>query len=81
FRSKYEKAGDVFSMYIENGRYVVEIPRKYADAKELLLERLGMCSLGKHISASVSEEFKVLEGEEILGLKESGFRVFLRGWV
>ncbi|HJH31763.1 MAG TPA: CCA tRNA nucleotidyltransferase [Methanosarcinaceae archaeon] len=81
FKSKYEKAGDVFSMYIENGRYVVEIPRKYADAKELLGERLGMCSLGKHISASMSNEFEVLEGEGVLRLKESGFRVFLGEWV
>ena len=81
FKSKYEGADDVFSMYIENGKYVVEIPRKYADAKGLLEARLGMCSLGKQITASVSEGFEVLEGEGVLRVKESGFRVFLRGWV
>ncbi|MGP8323400.1 MAG: CCA tRNA nucleotidyltransferase, partial [Methanosarcinaceae archaeon] len=36
FKSKYEMADYVFSMYIENGRYVVEIPRKYANAKQFL---------------------------------------------
>ena len=80
FKSKYEGAEDVFSMYIEDGRYVVEIPRKYADAKKLIEGRLGMCSLGKQITASVSEGFEILEGKEILRVKESGFRVFLRGW-
>ena len=81
FKSKYKGADDVFSMYIEDGRYVVEIPRKYADAKGLLEARLGMCSIGKQITASVSEGFEVVEGKEILRVKESGFRVFLREWV
>lgn len=81
FKSKYEAAENVFSMYIKNGKYVVEIPRKYADAKGLLEARLRMCSLGKQITASVSEGFEVLEGEGILKVAESGFRVFLRGWV
>ncbi|MDF1534745.1 MAG: CCA-adding protein, partial [Methanosarcinaceae archaeon] len=81
FKSKYEGADDVFSMYIEDGRYVVEIPRKYIDAKGLIEARLGMCSLGKQITTSVCEGFEVLEGEGILREKESGFRVFLRGWI
>ncbi|MBW6471013.1 MAG: CCA tRNA nucleotidyltransferase, partial [Methanosarcinaceae archaeon] len=81
FKSKYEGADDVFSMYIENGKYVVEIPRKYASARKLLKARLGMCSLGKQITACVSEGFEILEGEGVLRVKESGFRVFLRGWI
>jgi len=81
FRSKYEGGEDVFSDYIENGRYVVEIQRKYADANTLLRSRLSTCSLGKQITVSVKEGFEILNDTDICRITDPDFRVFLRGWL
>lgn len=81
FRAKYEKQEGVFSTYIENGRYVAEIQRKYPEVSFLLKDRLPASSLGKQIQKSVIRDLKVLEDEEILGLDDPGFRVFLRKWL
>ena len=72
---------DVYSLTIQDGFYVAEIPRKYVDAVELLVSEITACSLGKHISRSIKESFNVLEGEQILDLKDEGLRSFLNGWL
>ncbi|NOQ48989.1 MAG: CCA-adding protein, partial [Methanococcoides sp.] len=69
------------SFTIKDGFYVAEIPRKHISARELLEKELANCSLGKHISKSVKEGFEILEGEQVLELKEDGFRSFLNGWL
>jgi tRNA nucleotidyltransferase (CCA-adding enzyme) len=49
--------------YIENGRYEVEVPRRHASAKDLLLSKaLLNTSLGKHIRQSLDAGWTVDEG-------------------
>ncbi|MCE8425656.1 MAG: CCA tRNA nucleotidyltransferase [Candidatus Methanoperedens sp.] len=80
FKSKY-KDSNVFSrIYIRNGRYMVDIQRKYYNAKGLMLSELPKCGLGKHISMSIKEGYKVLENEEILAIENEDFRRFLRSF-
>ncbi len=81
FKEKYQGADGVFGGYIENGKYVFEIQRKYPTAKGLLEERLMSCSLGKQVHQSVNEGFEIIEDAGICRLKDPDFRVFLRGWM
>ncbi|MGI5990949.1 MAG: CCA tRNA nucleotidyltransferase [Methanosarcina sp.] len=81
FKEKYQGADDVFGGYIENGKYVFEILRKYPTAKGLLEERLMSCSLGKQVHQSVERGFEIIEDVGICRLKDPDFRVFLRGWM
>ncbi len=81
FKAKYQNAEDVFAGYIEDGKYVFEIRRKYPLAAELLKEQLGQHSLGKHVQKSINQGVEVLENGEVRSLKDPGFRVFLRKWL
>ena len=81
FKEKYQGADGVFGGYIENGKYVFEIQRKYPTAKGLLEDRLMSCSLGKQVHQSVNEGFEIIEDAGICRLKDSDFRVFLRKWM
>jgi tRNA nucleotidyltransferase (CCA-adding enzyme) len=81
FREKYIGAEDVFGAYIENGKYVFEIRRKYPAAKGLLENQLINCSLGKQVLQSVKEGFDVIVNAEICRLKDFDFRVFLSKWL
>jgi len=78
FKEKYEGSENVFSGYIENGKYVFEILRKYPTAKALLENQLMQCSVGKHVCQSLNEAFEIIENAEICRLKDPDFRVFLR---
>jgi len=69
--------------YVENGRWIVEMKRKYIDAVNLLLERLadggrhiGVASL---ISQAIKNNFEVLANEEIKDTyrSDSAFAKFL----
>lgn len=81
FKSKYKNSDDIFSMYIENGYYVVEKVRKYTDVKTLIESKLLTCSLGKHTLKSINKGFEVLDGDEICEIKDSEFRIYLRKWL
>lgn len=81
FKAKYEGAENVFRGYIEGGKYVFEIQRKYPTAKGLLEEQLINSSLGKQVHQSVSKGFEVIEDAEICRLKDPDFRIFLRKWL
>jgi tRNA nucleotidyltransferase (CCA-adding enzyme) len=81
FKEKYHGADGVFGGYIENGKYVFEIQRKYPMAKGLLEDRLMSCSLGKQVHESVNEGFEIIEDAGICRLTDSDFRVFLRKWL
>lgn len=81
FKEKYEKTEDVFGGYIENGKYVFEIRRKYPTVKGLLEKQLISCSLGKHVHQSVNKGFEVIEDAELCRLEDFDFRVFLRKWM
>ncbi len=81
FKEKYQGAENVFGGYIENGKYVFEIRRKYPMAKGLLENQLMSCSLGKQVHQSVNEGFEIIENAGICSLKDPDFRVFLRKWM
>jgi tRNA nucleotidyltransferase (CCA-adding enzyme) len=81
FKARYKDRENVFSGYIENGRYVYEIQRKYTSAKQVLEKQLKNCSLGKHVQESINNGFEILDDAEICKLKAPGFKVFLRIWV
>lgn len=71
FKSKYKPFS--FRKRIENGRYVVEVERKYTDVVGLLKNELGSCSLGKQVSESIDRGYEVLRNEEIRFLKGVGY--------
>jgi tRNA nucleotidyltransferase (CCA-adding enzyme) len=56
---------------------MVEIPRKYRTAKELLEAELPKCGLGKHVALSIKKGYHIMENEQILMIKENNFREFL----
>ncbi|MBC8522085.1 MAG: CCA tRNA nucleotidyltransferase, partial [Methanomicrobia archaeon] len=61
FKSKYKPFS--FRKRIENGRYVVEVERKYTDVVGLLKNELRSCSLGKQVSESIDRGYEVLRNE------------------
>jgi tRNA nucleotidyltransferase (CCA-adding enzyme) len=63
---------------IENGRYVVEVKRKYTDAVELLKSEMKSCGLGKQVSEAIDKDYEVLKNEEIMFFEGLGsfFREF-----
>lgn len=81
FREKHINNPNTFAFYIEDGKYVAELPRKYSHAKDLLESELHNCALGKHVNRSVQEGYEVLAGEEILRIKETGYRAHLRDFL
>lgn len=78
FKSKYEHDRKFSNVYIRNGKYMVEIPRKYSSARSLIGSEILKCSLGKHIGVSMKKKFNIMENLEILKIKDEGFRRFLR---
>jgi tRNA nucleotidyltransferase (CCA-adding enzyme) len=65
FFEKYSKGQNGHFPYISEGKYAVEVPREYPDAKTILTSGaiLGT-SLGKHVRQSLEAGFSVAEGAE-----------------
>ncbi|OPY48578.1 MAG: CCA-adding enzyme [Methanosaeta sp. PtaU1.Bin112] len=63
--------------YICDGKMVVEEARQYTSARELLSCQIENLSLGKHLCASIREGHNIYVGQELLGIKDDGFRSFL----
>lgn len=80
FKQKYLRDRGFSGPYIENGRYVVDIQRKYTDAAGLLRNEIHTCRLGRHVGESIKLGFKILQGSELLELDNQGFREFLTGF-
>ncbi len=78
FKSKYRDSNKFSNVFIRHGKYMVEIPRKYAEAKGLVESQIMNCSLGKHLAISLTKGFNVIEDEGILAYKDEEFRKFLR---
>jgi len=80
FKTKHAK----FHPYIQDGRYVAEIPRAHTEAKDLLKSKLKTCGLGKHVSEAIGKGYKVLKDAQITRISGMGktddkeFRIFLR---
>lgn len=84
FLSKYKNSNEVIAgPYLEDGRWIVQIPRKYTDAKELL--KIKLKTEGKNlgipelISKTLNKKFEIKEGNEIslVYLKNQNFSEFL----
>ncbi|VVB96308.1 CCA-adding enzyme [uncultured archaeon] len=78
FKAKYKDSNTFSNVYIQNGKYMIEIPRKFTRAKDLLESGITKCGLGKHVALSIKKEYHVLEDDEILNIKNEEFRKFLR---
>jgi tRNA nucleotidyltransferase (CCA-adding enzyme) len=78
FKSKYKDADTFSNVYIMKGKYMVDIPRKFTDARSLIRSEILNCSLGRQVASSVKKEYRVLEDMEILDIKVDDFRRFLR---
>jgi len=63
--------------YIAGGKVVVEEARQYTSARDLLSCQIANLSLGKHLHASIREGHNICVGQELLGIKDEGFRAFL----
>lgn len=77
FKSKYTGSNAFSNVYIRNGKYMVDIHRKFTQAKKLLEAELPKCGLGKHVALSIKKEYQVLENEQILDIRDINFREFL----
>ncbi len=80
FKQKYLQDRGFSEIYIENGRYVVDIQRKHTDAAGLLRNEIHTCRLGRHMGESIKLGFKILQGSELLELNDQSFREFLTGF-
>ncbi|VVB86799.1 CCA-adding enzyme [uncultured archaeon] len=78
FKSKYKDSKTFSNVFIRNGKYMVEIPRKYTDAKRFLESEVLKCGLWKHVALSIKKDYRVLENDEILEVMDEEFRMFLR---
>jgi len=74
FKTKYAS----LHPHIQDGRYVVEVPRAHTKAKDLLKSKLTTCGLGKHVSGAIGKGYRVLKGAQIARIEDKEFRIFLR---
>ncbi len=84
FLSKYKNNKKVIAgPYIEDDRWIVQVPRKYANATELLKAKLktGGRDIGvpELVSKALCKELKVLEGKQVkpIYLRNQDFSEFL----
>ncbi len=84
FLAKYDGRDEVIAgPYIENGRWVVELPRKQVNAAELLRSKLKdggkNTGIAELVSKAISEGFSILENEEIAEIYKNheDFAMFL----
>ncbi len=66
--------------YIREGKAVVEEPRAYPLAPDLLKAKLFGLSLGRHLGPALRRGYDIYCGREILQIKDEGFRTFLAGF-
>ena len=63
--------------YVNEGKVVVEEPRKHTSAQDLMTAELEGLSLGKHLSHAIRQGHKIYAGREILEIRDREFRIFL----
>ncbi len=81
FKEKHINNSNTFAFYIEDGKYVAELPRKFPYVKDLLESELHNCALGKHVNKSIHEGYEILVGKEMLRLTDEGYRAHLRDFL
>jgi tRNA nucleotidyltransferase (CCA-adding enzyme) len=70
FLSKYSKNSEIIAgPFVEDGRWIVEIHRKYIDAMEFLRTKLSSggieCGVADLVAQALRENFLVLHGDEV----------------
>ncbi len=78
FKQKYLQNKGLSKVYIENGRYVVDIPRPYTGPVELIKSELLKCRLGKHVGACIRTGFEVRKDRGLLKIDNIDYRIFLK---
>jgi len=83
----FESPNTTSGPYVENGRWVVEIKRKYMDVVTLFLEKLAdggrRIGVAHLISQAIKDNFEVLANEEVKGLylSDVAFAKFLTAYL
>ena len=84
YLAKYGDSGLVISgPYIEDGRWIVELPRKTTDAQELLKDKLAVggknAGVADLIAKAMQKKLKVLVNDEVIEVyeKNNDFAAFL----
>ncbi|RLG25989.1 CCA tRNA nucleotidyltransferase [Methanosarcinales archaeon] len=78
FKAKYHEKKTLSQIYIKNGRYVIEIERRYRTPGPLLREELSKCGLGKDLRDAIREQkFQILSKEELLTKSDHEVRIFI----
>ena len=67
--------------YIEDGRAIVEVQRKYTRAADLLEKEVGTLSLGKHLTMQVQKGHNIYVGPGLVQVRDQGFRTFMAGYL
>ncbi len=67
--------------YIEDGRAIVEVQRKYTKAADLLEKEVGTLSLGKHLTMQVQKGHNIYVGPGLVQVRDQGFRTFMAGYL
>jgi tRNA nucleotidyltransferase (CCA-adding enzyme) len=74
FLAKYVREEVFAGPYVEDGRYVVEVPRQFTRAVDLLRSKtLFEVALGKHVRRSMKQGWKVKAGAECWDEEFAGF--------
>ncbi|WP_366515251.1 CCA tRNA nucleotidyltransferase [Methanoculleus sp.] len=74
FLAKYVREEVFAGPYVEDGRYVVELPRRFTRAVDLLRSKvLFDVALGKHVRRSIKQGWTVKAGAECWDEEFSGF--------
>jgi len=73
FREKYRDA-TLPGPFVENGRYVMEVPREFRNVADLLTSKeILNVGVGRHVRASLEKDWCVLEGADCWDEAFSGF--------
>jgi hypothetical protein len=67
--------------YIENGRAIVEVQRKYTGASDLLKDEVCTLSLGRHLTMQVRKGHNIYVGPELVQVSDQGFRTLMAGYL
>jgi tRNA nucleotidyltransferase (CCA-adding enzyme) len=79
FKGKYrQNPKNLSCIYIEEGRYTVDLLRTHTTPHSLLQAELLKCGLGKHITQTIKQKgFKTLTQQELFTIDTPEFRTFL----
>jgi tRNA nucleotidyltransferase (CCA-adding enzyme) len=81
FKDKYMNDPSVFSgPYIQDGRYIVEIPRKYLTVEAFMQRELKNLKLSKAVYSAMKSGCKILCDEDLLKIDDQNYRMFLANY-